>query len=125
MTVFERLKKENIYPWEVELVEDCDDLIEDNYITEEEKEEILKTENLHEFLQDFYKDFRPKVEVPENVKQAYETAKKYYDPVGICWDLIYRICDYWCDDADVLYSWIDTFTPVEDGVLSLYLCDKE
>lgn len=122
MTVFERLKKENIYPWQVE---DYDVLIADDYIIEEEKEEILKTENLHEFLQDFYQDFRPKVEVPENVKQAYETAKIYYDPVDICWDLSYRICDYWCDDADVFYSWIDTFNPVEDGVLSLYLCDKE
>lgn len=123
MTIFERLKKDNIYPWEVELVEDCDDLIEDNYITEDEKEEILKTENLHEFLQDFYQDFRPKVEVPENIKQAYKAAKKDYMPVHICDSLICGVCDYWYDD--VLNSWIDAFNPIEDGILSLYLCDKE
>ena len=122
-TVFERLKKEDIYPWQIETIDLWDTLLEDNYITEDEKEEILKTENLHEFLQDFYQDFRPRVEVPENVKQAYEAAKKDYVPAHICDDLIYGICDYWYDD--VLNSWIDAFSPIEDGILSLYLCDKE
>lgn len=123
MTVFERLKKEDIYPWQIETIDLWDTLSEDNYITEDEKEEILKTENLHKFLQDFYQDFRPKVEVPENVKQAYETAKKDYMPAHICDSLICGICDYWYDD--VLNSWIDAFNPIEDGILSLYLCDKE
>ena len=123
MTVFERLKKEDIYPWQIEIMALWETLSEDDCITKDEQEEILKTENLHKFLQNFYQDFRPKVEVPENVKKAYEAAKKDYAPANICEDLLYGVCEYWYDD--VLNSWIDAFYPIEDGILSLYLCDRE
>lgn len=120
--ILEKLKKEDIYPWDVEALEYNEALIENGYITEKEAKEILKIENLHDVLKESYKNFRPElkdIEIPENVLKAYKAAKKDYTVAGICEDILCGISDYWYDD--VLSSWAESFDKIEDGALSLYL----
>lgn len=130
--LIDKLKDNGIMPWEIEMIDKNETLIEDGYITENEynllknckylSETFENCDHLHELLRFAYIDFDSsvdKLEIPESVKDAYKVAQKDYKPASICTDLLYGVSGYWYNE--VLNDYIKRFDKPEQGVLLLYL----